>query len=120
MCVQCSTGEAGWSTSRREVPPCLHGGAWQGRGCGRVPAPRRCRRRRAAGRRLANAPSSLRRRCPLPQLQFQLKGPSGRATVNADMYQDGGAWQYKFLYLDVESPIPQQLVLIAPGQVAAY
>lgn len=43
------------------------------------------------------------------QLQFHLKGPSGRALVNADMYQDGGQWRYNFLYLNVESPIPQQV-----------
>lgn len=54
------------------------------------------------------------------QLQFHMRGPSGRATVNADMYQDGGNWQYHFLYMNVESPVPQQVVLVRPGQVDTY
>jgi hypothetical protein len=54
------------------------------------------------------------------QLQFHLKGPAGRATVNADMYKDAGQWRYNFLYLDVESPVPQQVVLVRPGQVSDY
>lgn len=51
------------------------------------------------------------------QIQFHLRGPSGRATVNADMYQEGSDWKYQFLYLNVESPVPQQVVLIRPGQI---
>ena len=54
------------------------------------------------------------------QLQFHMRGPSGRATVNADMYQEGGKWQYHFLYLNVESPLPQQVVLVRPGQPDTY
>jgi hypothetical protein len=50
------------------------------------------------------------------QLQFQARGPSGRATVHADMYQSDGEWRYHFLYLTVESPLPQQVVLIRPNQ----
>ena len=50
------------------------------------------------------------------QLQYQLRGPSGRATVNADMYLADGSWQYHFLYLDVHSPLKQQVVLVRPGQ----
>lgn len=50
------------------------------------------------------------------QLQFQARGPSGRATVHADMYQSNGEWRYHFLYLTVESPLPQQVVLIRPNQ----
>ncbi|KAL4419128.1 hypothetical protein ABPG77_004520 [Micractinium sp. CCAP 211/92] len=50
------------------------------------------------------------------QLQFHMRGPSGRATVNTDMYKDGGSWRYAFLYLDVEAPVPQQVVLVRPGQ----
>ncbi|KAI3434373.1 hypothetical protein D9Q98_002452 [Chlorella vulgaris] len=50
------------------------------------------------------------------QLQFQLRGPGGRATVNADMHQEGGKWRYNFLYLNVEAPVPQQVVLVRPGQ----
>lgn len=50
------------------------------------------------------------------QLQFHLRGPTGRAVANADMYQDAGKWRYQFLYLNVESPIPQQVVLVRPGQ----
>ena len=50
------------------------------------------------------------------QLQFQARGPSGRATVHADMYQTDGEWRYHFLYLTVESPLPQQVVLIRPNQ----
>jgi import inner membrane translocase subunit TIM21 len=54
------------------------------------------------------------------QLQFHMRGPSGRATVNADMYKDGSQWRYHFLYLNVESPIQQQVVLVRPGQVDEY
>ena len=50
------------------------------------------------------------------QLQFHMRGPSGRAVVNADMYQEGAQWRYNFLYLNVESPVPQQVVLVRPGQ----
>lgn len=50
------------------------------------------------------------------QLQFHAKGPSGRATVHADMYQEDGSWKYHYLYLNVESPLPQQVVLIRPFQ----
>ncbi|PSC67233.1 putative mitochondrial import inner membrane translocase subunit TIM21 isoform B [Micractinium conductrix] len=50
------------------------------------------------------------------QLQFVLRGPSGRATVNADMSKEGSSWRYSFLYLDVEAPVPQQVVLVRPGQ----
>jgi hypothetical protein len=45
----------------------------------------------------------------LPQLQFHARGPSGRATVSADMYQEGKEWKYGFLYLDIEAPVPQQV-----------
>lgn len=54
------------------------------------------------------------------QLQFVAKGPSGRATVHADMYEDGeatGGWRYHYLYLTVESPLAQQVVLVKPYQV---
>eukprot|EP00887_Chlorella_sp_A99_P006902 scaffold2.g6902.t1 len=50
------------------------------------------------------------------RLQFHLRGPSGRATVNADMYKEGSAWRYHFLYMDVEAPVPQQVVFVRPGQ----
>ena len=50
------------------------------------------------------------------QIQFHAKGPSGRATVHADMYQEDGSWKYHYLYLNVESPLPQQVVLIRPFQ----
>lgn len=50
------------------------------------------------------------------QLQFHAKGPSGRATVHADMYQEDGSWKYHYLYLNVESPLQQQVVLIRPFQ----
>ena len=43
------------------------------------------------------------------QLQFHARGPSGRAVVNADMYQEGREWIYNFLYLDIEAPVPQQV-----------
>lgn len=46
---------------------------------------------------------------PACQLQFHAKGPSARATVNADMYQDGREWKYNFLYLDIEPPHSQQV-----------
>ncbi|KAL6782358.1 TIM21 [Auxenochlorella protothecoides x Auxenochlorella symbiontica] len=48
------------------------------------------------------------------QIQFHLSGPSGRATVNADMYLESGAWKHNFLYLDVQEPIRQQVVLVRP------
>ncbi|KFM24274.1 Mitochondrial import inner membrane translocase subunit tim21 [Auxenochlorella protothecoides] len=51
------------------------------------------------------------------QIQFHLSGPSGRATVNADMYLESGAWKHNFLYLDVQEPIRQQVGLRA-GQAA--
>ena len=51
------------------------------------------------------------------QLQFVAKGPSGRATVHADMFEEDGAWRYHYLYLTVESPLPQQVVLVKPYQV---
>jgi len=54
------------------------------------------------------------------QLQFHMRGPSGRATVSADMYQSDGKWQYHFLYINVESPVPQQVVLVRPGQPDRY
>lgn len=50
------------------------------------------------------------------QIQFHAKGPSGRATVHADMYHEDGSWKYHYLYLNVESPMPQQVVLIRPFQ----
>lgn len=43
------------------------------------------------------------------QLQFHARGPSGRATVSADMYQEGKEWRYGFLYLDIEAPVQQQV-----------
>lgn len=51
------------------------------------------------------------------QLQFVAKGPNGRATVHADMYEDSeatGGWRYHYLYLTVESPLAQQVVLVKP------
>lgn len=54
------------------------------------------------------------------QLQFQLRGPSGRATVNADMYLEEGNWRYYFLYLDVQSPLKQEVVLVSPGQTDLF
>lgn len=50
------------------------------------------------------------------QIHFHAKGPSGRAMVHADMYQEDGSWKYHYLYLNVESPLPQQVVLIRPFQ----
>lgn len=50
------------------------------------------------------------------QLQFHAKGPSGRAVVHADMYKEGQEYKYHYLYLTVESPLPQQVVLIRPHQ----
>ncbi|KAK9805149.1 hypothetical protein WJX72_002065 [[Myrmecia] bisecta] len=48
-------------------------------------------------------------------IQFHAKGPSGLARVSADMYQDTNKdWQYAFLYVDVDSPTPQRLVLVEP------
>jgi import inner membrane translocase subunit TIM21 len=49
-------------------------------------------------------------------LQFHLRGPAGRATVNADMREEGGGWRYRYLYLDVEAPVPQRVVIARPGQ----
>ncbi len=51
------------------------------------------------------------------RLQFHARGPSGRATINTDMFKDGKEWRYNYLYLDVQAPVPQQVVLIRPGQI---
>ena len=48
-------------------------------------------------------------------MQFFARGPSGNARVSADMYQDEKReWQYAFLYVEVDSPVPQRVVLIEP------
>lgn len=54
------------------------------------------------------------------QLQFHLHGPGGRATVNADMYLDPESptpneYQYRFLYLMLHGPSPQQVVFAKPS-----
>lgn len=49
------------------------------------------------------------------QVQFFARGPSGNARVSAEMYQDEKkVWQYAFLYVEVDSPVPQRVVLIEP------
>lgn len=56
----------------------------------------------------------------LAQVQFQAKGSSGGATVHADMFMDGAkVWQYTYLYVDVDAPYPQRLVLVNPQYAAA-
>ena len=48
-------------------------------------------------------------------MQFHARGPSGNARVSAEMYQDDKKeWQYAFLYVEVDSPVPQRLVLVGP------
>lgn len=58
---------------------------------------------------------------PLPiglsrvQVQFHARGPSGKARVTADMYQDGSKqWQYSFLFVDVDAPVPQRVAIVGP------
>ena len=49
------------------------------------------------------------------QVQFHARGPSGVARISADMFQDEATkWQYSFLYVNVDSPTPQRLVLVEP------
>ena len=49
------------------------------------------------------------------QVQFFAKGPSGNARVSAEMYQDDSKqWQYAFLYMDLEYPVPTRVTLIEP------
>ncbi|KDD74061.1 hypothetical protein H632_c1608p0, partial [Helicosporidium sp. ATCC 50920] len=51
------------------------------------------------------------------QVQFHLRGPSGRATVSADMYkadETGAEWQYAFLYMDTEAPVRQRVFFHRP------
>ena len=51
----------------------------------------------------------------MPQVQFIARGPSGVGRVNADLYQDATKqWQYYYLYVDVDAPVPQRLVLVSP------
>lgn len=49
------------------------------------------------------------------QVQFFARGPSGNARVSAEMYLDEKKeWQYAFLFLEVDSPVPQRVVLVEP------
>lgn len=49
------------------------------------------------------------------QVQFHARGPSGKARVTADMYQDSSKqWQYAFLFVDVDAPVPQRVVIVGP------
>jgi len=49
------------------------------------------------------------------QVQFFAKGPSGNARVSAEMYlDDSKQWQYAFLYMDLEYPVPTRVTLIEP------
>ena len=49
------------------------------------------------------------------QVQFLARGPSGNARVSAEMYQDENKhWHYAFLYVEVDSPVPQRIVLVEP------
>ncbi len=49
------------------------------------------------------------------QVQFFAKGPSGHARVSAEMYlDDSKQWQYSFLYMDLEHPVPTRVTLIEP------
>jgi len=53
------------------------------------------------------------------QVQFQAKGSSCGATVHADMYVDKNKeWKYTYLYVDVDAPYPQRLVLVNPQYAA--
>ena len=51
------------------------------------------------------------------QVQFHARGPSGKARVTADMYQDASKqWQYSFLFVDVDAPVPQLVVIVGLNQ----
>lgn len=46
------------------------------------------------------------------QVQFQVRGPAGTATVHADAYKVNGAYEYTYLYVDVGSPYPKRIVVV--------
>lgn len=39
---------------------------------------------------------------------------AGVATAHADAVKEGGGWALQTLYVDVGSPVPQRLVILAP------
>ena len=51
------------------------------------------------------------------QVQFHARGPSGVGRVSADMYKDSNKhWQYLFLYVDADVPVPSRVEIISPGR----
>jgi hypothetical protein len=53
--------------------------------------------------------------CPSLQVQFWARGPSGVARVTAELHQDTGRqWQFDYLIVDVDAPLPQRVILIHP------
>jgi len=77
-------------------------------------------RNRAARQRIPNRIYTDSNGTEHVQVQFQAKGSSGGATVHADMFMDGAkVWQYTYLYVDVDAPYPQRLVLVNPQYAAA-
>lgn len=76
-------------------------------------------RNRAARQRIPNRIYTDQNGMEHVQVQFQAKGSGGGATVHADMYMDGSKeWQYTYLYVDVDAPYPQRLVLVNPQYAA--
>ena len=50
------------------------------------------------------------------QVQFHARGPSGVGRVSADMYKDSSKqWQYLFLYVDADVPVPSRVTIISPS-----
>ncbi|KAK9819105.1 hypothetical protein WJX74_001759 [Apatococcus lobatus] len=50
------------------------------------------------------------------QVQFHARGPSGVGRVSADMYKDSSKqWQYLFLYVDADVPVPSRVTVISPS-----
>lgn len=45
---------------------------------------------------------------------------AGVATTHADAVKEGGSWVLQTLYVDVGSPVPQRLVLLAPESTQTW
>ncbi|KAK9795197.1 hypothetical protein WJX73_004391 [Symbiochloris irregularis] len=72
-------------------------------------------RNRAARQRIAHRDYTDAAGVEHIQVQFHARGPSGKARVTADMYQDDSKqWQYSFLFVDVDAPVPQRVILVGP------
>lgn len=54
------------------------------------------------------------------QVQFQVRGPTGTATVHADAYKQDGNYEYSYLYVDVGSPYPKRIVVVGQDRSKEY